>query len=83
MEFRYRRTRHWLRGLGVGILTPSRGEFIAGDIPALTVRKGVPSVGVNSGIGYAGPGPPTLRRRRVMPTARGRRRTSGPGIPAE
>lgn len=32
---------------------PSRGEFIVGDIPALTVRKGMPSPGVNGGIGYA------------------------------
>jgi hypothetical protein len=53
MESRYRRTRHWLRGLGVEILTPSSGEFVIGDIPALTVRKGMPSAGVNSGIGYA------------------------------
>ena len=53
MESRYRRTRHWLRGLGVEILTPSCGEFVIGDIPALTVRKGMASAGVNSGIGYA------------------------------
>jgi Protein of unknown function (DUF4238) len=53
MEYRYRRTRYWLRGLGVEILTPSRGEFVIGDIPALTVRKGMPGAGVNSGIGYA------------------------------
>jgi len=53
MEYRYRRTRHWLRGLGVEILTPSRGEFVIGDIPALTVRKGMPHAGVNAGIGYA------------------------------
>ena len=53
MEYRYRRTRHWLRGLGVEILTPSRGEFVVGDIPALTVRKGMPGAGVNAGIGYA------------------------------
>ena len=53
MEYRYRRTRHWLRGLGVEILTPSRGEFLVGDIPALTVRKGMPGAGVNAGIGYA------------------------------
>ena len=50
---RYRRTRYWLRGLGVEILTPSRGEFVIGDIPALTVRKGMPHAGVNSGVGYA------------------------------
>jgi len=53
MEFRYRRTRRWLRGLGVEILSPSQGEFVVGDIPALTVRKGMPSAGVNGGIGYA------------------------------
>jgi hypothetical protein len=53
MESRYWRTRHWLRGFGVEILTPSRGEFVVGDIPALTVRKGLPSAGVNGGIGYA------------------------------
>ena len=53
MESRYRRTRHWLRGLGVEILTPARGEFVIGDIPALNVRKGMPSAGVNSGLGYA------------------------------
>src|SRR5207244_83352 len=52
MESRYRRTRYWLRGLGVEILTPVRGEFVIGDIPALTVRKGLPSAGVNGGIGY-------------------------------
>ena len=53
MEYRYRRTRNWLRGLGVEILTPSRGEFVIGDIPALTVHKGMSNAGVNAGIGYA------------------------------
>lgn len=53
MESRYRRTRQWLRGLGVEILTPLHSELVVGDIPALTVRKGMPSAGVNSGIGYA------------------------------
>ena len=53
MEYRYRRTRHWLGGLGVEILAPSHGEFLVGDIPALTVRKGMPNAGVNAGIGYA------------------------------
>jgi hypothetical protein len=37
----------------VEILTLSCGEFVAGDIPALTVRKGEPSAGVNGGVGYA------------------------------
>ncbi|MCW2933540.1 MAG: hypothetical protein JWM19_4502 [Actinomycetia bacterium] len=53
LEYKYRRTRHWLRGLGVEIITPSRGEFGVGDIPALTVSKGLPSAGANGGIGYA------------------------------
>jgi Protein of unknown function (DUF4238) len=53
MEYRYRRTRHWLRGLGVEILSPASGEFVIGDIPALTVRKGMPNAGVNAGIGLA------------------------------
>jgi hypothetical protein len=53
MESRYRRTRQWLRGLGVEILSPRHGEFVVGDIPALTVRKGMPNSGVNGGIGYA------------------------------
>lgn len=53
MESRYRRTRHWFRSLGVEILTPSVGEFIIGDIPALAVRKGIPGAGVSNGIGYA------------------------------
>jgi hypothetical protein len=53
MESRYRRTRYRLRGLGVEILSPSLGEFIIGDIPALAVRKGMPNAGVNDGIGYA------------------------------
>jgi hypothetical protein len=53
MESRYWRTRQWLRGLGVEILTPQRGEFVVGDIPALTVRKGMPNAGVRGGIGYA------------------------------
>lgn len=53
MLSRYWRTRQWLRGFGVEILTPSRGGFVVGDIPALTVRKGMPSAGVNGGIGYA------------------------------
>lgn len=52
MESRYRRTRHWFRAHGVEILTPSSGEFIVGDIPALTVRRGLPSAGVNGGVGY-------------------------------
>jgi hypothetical protein len=37
----------------VEILSPLCGEFIVGDIPALTVRKGMPNAGVNAGIGYA------------------------------
>ena len=53
MESRYRRTRHWFRGLGVEILTTATGEFIVGDIPALTVRKGLANAGVNGGVGYA------------------------------
>jgi hypothetical protein len=53
MEYRYRRTRYLLRGLGVEILTPSRGEFVIGDIPALTVCKGMPQAGVSAGVGYA------------------------------
>jgi hypothetical protein len=53
MEYRYRCTRHWLPGLGVEILTPSYGEFVVGDIPALTVRKGMPNAGISVGIGYA------------------------------
>jgi hypothetical protein len=53
MESRYRRTKHWLRGVGVEIVSPSRGEFIIGDIPALAVRKGLPNAGVNGGIGLA------------------------------
>jgi hypothetical protein len=52
MEYRCRRTRHWLGGLGVEFLTPAHGEFIIGDIPALTVRKGMPNAGVNGGIGF-------------------------------
>ena len=51
MEFRYRRTWHWLCRLGVEIFIPSRGEFVVGDIPTLTVRKGLPSAEVNGGIG--------------------------------
>jgi hypothetical protein len=43
MLFRYSRTRQWLRGLGVEILASTRGEFVVGDIPALTVRKGLPA----------------------------------------
>ena len=53
MEYRYRRTRRWFKAHGVEILTPATGEFIVGDIPALAVRRGLPSAGVNGGIGYA------------------------------
>ncbi|WP_265568614.1 DUF4238 domain-containing protein [Streptomyces hygroscopicus] len=54
LESRYRRTRYWMKGHGIEILTPSHGsEFVIGDIPALTVRKGMPNAGVNGGIGYA------------------------------
>jgi hypothetical protein len=53
MLSRYWRTRQWLRGFGVEILTPSLGEFVVGDIPALTVRRDMPNAGVNGGIGYA------------------------------
>ena len=53
MLSRYWRTRQWLRGFGLEILAPSCGEFVVGDVPALTVRKGLPSAGVNGGIGYA------------------------------
>jgi len=53
MLSRYWRTRQWLRGFGVEILTLSCREFVAGDIPALTVCKGEPGAGVNGGVGYA------------------------------
>lgn len=54
LQSRYWRTRYWLKDHGIEILTPAQGgEFVVGDIPALTVRKGMSNAGVNGGIGYA------------------------------
>jgi hypothetical protein len=52
LESRYRRTRHWLRNFGMEILVAKSGEFLIGDIPALTVKEGLPNAGVASGVGF-------------------------------
>jgi len=69
MGYRYWRTRHWLRSLGVEILTPSRGEFVIGDIPALAVRKGMPAAGVNSASAMPSPMPSSCPSPRISCSA--------------
>jgi hypothetical protein len=49
-EYIHDHARAWLRTQQLEILTPDSGEFLMGDIPALTVQRGVPRVGVLGGI---------------------------------
>ena len=50
LEYMHDHAKAWLRTQQLEILTPGRGEFLIGDVPALTVRHGDPRVGVLGGI---------------------------------
>lgn len=50
VEYMHDHARAWLRTQQLQILTPGSGEFLMGDVPALTVQRGVPRVGVLGGI---------------------------------
>lgn len=50
IEELYAKARAQLSRFGVEIITPTEGEFLIGDVPALTVRHGELAVGVRAGI---------------------------------
>jgi hypothetical protein len=50
IEYMHDHAQAWLRTQQLEILTPGSGEFLMGDVPALTVQRGVPRVGVLGGI---------------------------------
>ncbi len=50
VEYMHDHARAWLRTQQLEILTSGSGEFLMGDVPALTVQRGVPRVGVLGGI---------------------------------
>ncbi|MEU4836404.1 DUF4238 domain-containing protein [Streptosporangium sp. NPDC023615] len=53
IEDMYRRVRESFSPLSVRIATPSQGEFLIGDVPALTVRWDMKSSGVLGGVALA------------------------------
>ena len=46
----YRQARAWISGSALEILSPDDSEFLIGDVPALTIRRGCPQPGVAAGI---------------------------------
>jgi hypothetical protein len=50
IEDLFSQARQWMRGQGLEILTPASGEFLIGDVPALTIRHGLSQAGVLGGI---------------------------------
>lgn len=50
IEELFPRARDLLSGFGVEIITPAHGEFLIGDVPALTLRHGQLAVGVRAEI---------------------------------
>jgi hypothetical protein len=50
LEYMHDHAQAWLRTRQLEILTPGRGEFLIGDVPALTIQHGNPRVGVLGGI---------------------------------
>jgi hypothetical protein len=50
IEELFTKSRTILSRFGVEVITPAEGEFLIGDVPALTVRHGEMAVGVQSGI---------------------------------
>lgn len=50
MENLFARAREWMSGLGLELLSPASGEFLIGDVPALTVRHDRSQAGVLGGI---------------------------------
>jgi len=45
IEDLFSQARQWMRGQGLEILTPASGEFLIGDVPALTIRYGLSQAG--------------------------------------
>jgi hypothetical protein len=50
VEHLHGQAKAWLRTQELEILTPGSGEFLIGDVPALTVKRSVPRVGAHGGI---------------------------------
>ena len=50
VEDLFRRAREWMSGQGLEILSPASGEFLIGDVPALTMRYDRSRAGVLGGI---------------------------------
>ena len=50
VEITYRQARAWISGSALEILSPDDSEFLIGDVPALTIRRGCPQPGVAAGI---------------------------------
>ena len=50
MENLFAQAREWMSGMGLEILSPASGEFLIGDVPALTVRHDRSQAGVLGGI---------------------------------
>ena len=50
VEDLFGQARQWMSGLGLEILSPASGEFLIGDVPALTIRHDRSQAGVLGGI---------------------------------
>jgi hypothetical protein len=50
IEDLFAQARQWMSGLGLEILSPASGEFLIGDVPALTIRHDCSQAGVLGGI---------------------------------
>jgi hypothetical protein len=50
IEYIYAKTRDMIDSSSVQIAKPTRGEFLIGDVPAVSVKKGQPGVGVLGGV---------------------------------
>jgi hypothetical protein len=50
IEYIYAKTRDMIDSSGIQIAKPTHGEFLIGDILAVTVKKGLPGVGVLGGV---------------------------------
>lgn len=53
LEDKFRRYRNLTRSYSVEILIPEHGEFVIGDVPALSIRHRQTATGVRSGVGLA------------------------------
>ena len=84
VESLYLQARAMTQAAGLEILTPQGGEFLIGDVPALTIRAGHAGVGVrdghNAGRGAVGfPAPRPLARRCSGTDRRDHSRDAGSG----